>query len=146
MVVIRGLHCNAPSQKCGAYSNHTSWLCFYIRSFREMHIADVWPLSSFGYFLTSSILCVNCSSDGGKQGKFYLLIIHYDAVQLERISKKLVQEGLPHSAVLWKTDAPDELLHAIYQAGVQDLQEFLFIQSIVSGQLGINRHHRGNAQ
>lgn len=61
-----------------------------------------------------------------------ILAVHPDPDELATISESLVEEGVPHIAVVGSDDKPKELLQAIYRAGVHDLHEFLFIQSLVS--------------
>lgn len=60
-----------------------------------------------------------------------LLIAHSSADVVEDVSTRLHAEGIPHYAILGDLSRPRELLRAAYQAGVQDIQDFLFIQSLV---------------
>ena len=61
-----------------------------------------------------------------------ILVIHPDADDLAAMSESLAKEDVPHIAIVGSSDKPKELLQAIYHAGVHDLHEFLFVQSLVS--------------
>jgi len=61
-----------------------------------------------------------------------MLIIDNDKRKLARISDRLSLDKIPHIVVVGSIAQPYELLRAIYRSGVQDVDEFLFIQSLVS--------------
>jgi hypothetical protein len=61
-----------------------------------------------------------------------ILVIHPHPEALASISKSFAKEDVPHIAIVGSGDKPKELLQAIYRAGVHDLHEFLFVQSLVS--------------
>lgn len=57
---------------------------------------------------------------------------HSSIQVLGEVSDRLYQQGVPHVAVLGDLRRPRELLRAAYRAGVQDVHDFLFVQSLVS--------------
>lgn len=61
-----------------------------------------------------------------------MLVMHPQTEDLAAISESLAQEDVPHLAIVGSAENPKELLQAIYRAGVHDLHEFLFVQSLVS--------------
>ena len=68
---------------------------------------------------------------GGSEPPLRVLVIHPDPAALAAVSDRLAQEGVRHVAVVGCLDRPHALLQSVYRAGVHDLREFLFIQSMV---------------
>jgi alkanesulfonate monooxygenase SsuD/methylene tetrahydromethanopterin reductase-like flavin-dependent oxidoreductase (luciferase family) len=76
-------------------------------------------------------LCSRSDANGLDQ-PLRILVIHPDLEDLAAISESLAAEDVPHIAIVGSPDNPKELLQAVYRAGVHDLHEFLFVQSLVS--------------
>lgn len=66
-----------------------------------------------------------------QQSTFTLLIIHRDPRVLATISDKLIsQHNISHIAVVGSIQNPNQLLSSVYHAGVCNIEELLFVQSL----------------